>query len=105
MHEMKASIANTANLYRLDGIIPSTKPQTYDNIFPPGLAAHSLANTTAMVGNSTPHPGTGMTTAASSKCVLVCVCVCVCACVCVCVRACTYVCMFTSDCICMCPQL
>lgn len=69
MHEMKAGIANIANLYRLDGIIPSTKPQTYDNIFPPGLAAHSSVNTTGMVGNSTPRPGTGRMTAASTLCV------------------------------------
>lgn len=92
MHEMKASIANTANLYRLDGIIPSTKPQTYDNIFPPGLAAHSSVNTTGMVGKRHTPPRHWRDDWPPQN-VFLCVCVC------------TYVCMFTSDCICMCPQL
>lgn len=84
MHEMTASVANIANLYRLDGIIPSTKPQTDDNIFPPGLAAHSSAWDGGKLHTPLRHWWPPQN---------VCVCVCM------------YVCMFTSDCICMCPQL
>lgn len=88
MHEMKASIANIANLYRLGGIIPSTKPQTYDSIFPPGLCRTLFSKNHGDGGKLHTPPGRWRDDCGfSSTCV------------------CMYVCVFTPDCICMCPPL